>query len=369
LFQKVMARGNCDRTPRHRLAAAAALAVAAVGAIFFRPGANAFDRRPVQAADTPNPAAPMRGMVVSCPMNGRVWATDAMRSAVRELRRLGVRWVQIHPYAGIRRDGRVSWKPATPDGFVARGLKLVRREGMLAFSKPHLAYWGRFSWRGEIGFSTESEWRRFFEHYTAFIVDQARAAEATETPLFAVGTELKSTLHRERDWRRVIDAVRRVYSGRLTYAANWDAVEKVPFWDAVDLIGVQAYFPVRSDPSDGSIRAGVAKWMNKLEGFATRLERPVILTEVGYPRSTEAARTPWKPAVDDDPRAIALRRALTDAVLHEASRHPSIHGMFWWKWIPGWTPWDRDFSMKDPEMKAALQTHWASEKANEGDAP
>jgi hypothetical protein len=33
--------------------------------------------------------------------------------------------------------------------------------------------------------------------------------------------------------------------------------------------------------------------------------------------------------------------------------------MFWWKWMPGEAPHDQDFSMKDPEARAALQGFWA----------
>ena len=41
---------------------------------------------------------------------------------------------------------------------------------------------------------------------------------------------------------------RAVYKGKLTYAANWDGeFEEVAFWDALDVIGVQAYFPLTEE--------------------------------------------------------------------------------------------------------------------------
>ena len=38
--------------------------------------------------------------------------------------------------------------------------------------------------------------------------------------------------------------IKEVYKGKLTYAANWDEFKRVPFWKALDYIGVDAYFPL-----------------------------------------------------------------------------------------------------------------------------
>jgi hypothetical protein len=55
----------------------------------------------------------------------------------------------------------------------------------------------------------------------------------------------RTAVERPDDWRRRIADVRRVYSGKLTYAVNWHReVEEVSFWDALDPIGVQGYFPL-----------------------------------------------------------------------------------------------------------------------------
>lgn len=46
--------------------------------------------------------------------------------------------------------------------------------------------------------------------------------------------------------RRLIRQIRRVYHGPLTYAANWSGEYKqIRFWDALDYVGIQAYFPLR----------------------------------------------------------------------------------------------------------------------------
>ena len=56
----------------------------------------------------------------------------------------------------------------------------------------------------------------------------------------------------------IVDAVRQVYKGRITYAANWDKVGEVGFWDALDVIGVHAYFPLADgdNPDAETLRRG-----------------------------------------------------------------------------------------------------------------
>ena len=73
-------------------------------------------------ADTASPPeqAFMRGMTVSCPIWGQIWGSNAMVESLEELRGLGVRWVAIHPYAVIRRDGSVRFRPAAETGYLPR---------------------------------------------------------------------------------------------------------------------------------------------------------------------------------------------------------------------------------------------------------
>ncbi len=55
----------------------------------------------------PERSEPVRGMTISCQTWGWEWGTDEMVESMRELKKLGVNWISIHPYAGIRGDGTV----------------------------------------------------------------------------------------------------------------------------------------------------------------------------------------------------------------------------------------------------------------------
>ncbi|MEM6369463.1 MAG: hypothetical protein AAF851_14310 [Myxococcota bacterium] len=302
----------------------------------------------------------MEGMVVSCPRNGEIWGTDTMRRTVQELKALGVDWIQIHPYAGIRRDGTVRFQRARLDAAAERGLGMIREAELSAFLKPHLAYWGSFSWRGAIEFETEAQWTRFFSTYTAWMLDQARMAQRQKVPVLVIGTELDGTVHRESEWRALIGAVRQVYDGYIVYAANWDRVESVPFWDSVDGIGVQAYFPLgEGSPSRAELAAAWAGPLGRLKALSAQHgDKPVVFAEIGYATHMQAAARPWEPHGPGGGDAQALRERLVEVALDELPRHPFVAGAFWWKWIPGWNVFQRDYSMRTEAMQRLIRDRW-----------
>jgi len=309
----------------------------------------------------------LRGIVVSCPRAGQVWGSPEMARSLEEITSLGVEWVAIHPYARVGRDGTIRFRPTAEADYLQRAADLAQQAGVKLFWKPHLAYWGSFDWRGAIEFGDDTAaWRRFFDGYRTFIVDQASFAESVGVDLLAVGVEYEQTTHHEFEWRQIIAAVRSVFSGRLTYAANWDSLERVPFWDALDLIGVHAYFPLTHEefPDRSAIWRGWDGPLARLASLSQSLQdKPVLFAEIGYSRSPRAAAEPWVPDNQDTPVVQSLRRLLIEVAVERIEEIPYVEGMFWWKWIPGDDRWDRDFSMKDEEARQAILRHWGEKEA------
>ncbi len=305
-------------------------------------------------------------MVVSCPRAGQVWGSPEMARSLEEITALGAGWVAIHPYAWVSRDGEVRYRPASQLPYLQRAVELAREAEVDLFWKPHLGYWGSFSWRGAIEFGDDTAaWRRFFEGYRGFIVDQARFAAAAGVELLAVGVEYERTTEHEAEWRQIIAAVRAVFPGRLTYAANWDSLDRVPFWDALDLIGVHAYFPLtlEGSPSRTALEQGWDGPLSQLADLSRAHQgKSVLFAEIGYARSPRAAAEPWLPDLQSDPQVLALRRTLIEVAIERIEEVPWVAGMFWWKWIPGDHPGDRDFSMRDHEAKTALMQTWGADR-------
>jgi hypothetical protein len=94
----------------------------------------------------------------------------------------------------------------------------------------------------------------------------------------------------------IIADVRRVYPGLLTYSANWDDVEDTLIFGALDFVGINAFYPLAE--KDGASRleleAGGRRVAAKIAAFARTMERPVILTEIGYTTRADPAVRPWE---------------------------------------------------------------------------
>lgn len=311
---------------------------------------------PAPSATTPE----VRGMVVSCQTWGWEWGSDAMVRTLDELKALGVNWVCIHPYAGIRGDGSVRVPERWYEGadWLTRPIEEAHARGMKVFIKPHLAYWGSpFSWRGEIAFETDAQWDRFFDGYELWITRVAEVCKDADG--FSVGTELDRTIHHDEAWRRIIASVRDATDAPLTYSANWSDYERVGFWDDLDAIGVQAYFPLTDEeglPEPQTLRRAWRRVADRLEAFAREHDRPIVLTELGYNRSSAAAIRPWE-SRSGGPNAEETQRRCLDAALDELAGRERVVGAFLWKWFPGETRGE-NFLKSTPAMRQVIARHW-----------
>lgn len=320
--------------------------------------------RPDLPAAPVDPHATVRGITITCPGSGRIWGTEATDAALQEIAALGANWVAIHPYASIAADGRVGG-PRTDQAladpeWIRRPIAEAHRLGLKIMIKPHLAYWGSpFAWRGEIRFADPDRRARFFATYEAWI---ARVAEVSVgADAFVVGTELDGTIDDERAWRGVIAAIRARTDAPLTYAANWDRYEEVRFWDALDAIGIQGYFPLVGHdrlPEPGELEAAWAALVERLEAYGRIHRRSVILAELGYNRSAAAARTPWEHHSGGAAAAETQRRCY-EAALPALARSRVVAGAFLWKWMPAGSG-RGNFLVNDPAVRAIVAGHWTA---------
>lgn len=329
-----------------------------------RPAADAPRAQPEpRAARAERPAFPddMRGITISCWGIGKEWGSEGMRQTMLGLPEVGANWVAIHPYAHVDRQ-TANLRPA-PRGeqHVVAPIRWAREQGLSILIKPHLSYWGEFSWRGEVGWGDdEKRWQNFLTQYRRWILGLAELCEREGAHAFVVGTELRLAEPRTAYWTKLIAEVRQRYSGPLTYAANWDDVTHVGFWSELDAIGIQAYMPLsdRENPPLSEVRAAWKKHERWLAQYSREQGRPVVLTEVGYTNIATAAMRPWEPShgkTDHPLQARCLRTALETV---ESSK--VIKGSFIWKWFP--TPGTQgpdDFTVQTPAFKRLLRETWA----------
>jgi glycosyl hydrolase family 113 len=288
---------------------------------------------------------------------GRIDATN-----LAPLRDLGVDWISQTPFGWApsltsneiryRSDGGL-W--GETDAGLVQTAAWAHALGIKTFLKPHV--WVRHGeWPGDIAMVTDDAWKEWFASYEAFILHYARLAEANGFESLAVGTELGKTTARTADWKRIVARVRQVYHGKLTYCANWnDEAERVAFWDDLDFIGVQAYYPLTtvSRPSKDEIEAAWAPVVKRLEALAKRTGKPIVFTEVGFKSHEGSLKEPWRwetdGAVDFD-----LQRDAYTAMFETFWRRAWFGGSFVWKWHPSQQPYGRDERDFTPQGKPAL---------------
>lgn len=317
-----------------------------------------FSCRSVESAEP----AFVKGMTVSCQTSGWEWATPEMSRTLDELKSLGVDSVSIHPYAQIQNDGHVRFRASDDNRSITVPLDWARERGLSVMLIPHIAYWGtKFLWRGEINFETTTEWDRFFGDYEVWIVQMARLAEAHGAGTFCIGLEFTNAQKFEQRWRKIIAAIRAVYHGKLTYGGNWDSFGEVKFWDALDYIGVLAYFPLTKtvDPTATEIEAAWTKKCAELESFSkTHANKRFLFVEIGYNESARAAAEPWAFQTGGD-HAEEIQQRCIEVALDLPLHCPAIAGMYWWKWFPDLPSHEEEnYRLQTPAIKALIAKHW-----------
>lgn len=308
------------------------------------------------------PVAQQRGFALPTWQVNGYDGPDVERS-LGEIRALGANWVQFTPtwYQQSRHSSEVSRTSGTvSDAGLERAITLAHQIGLNVFLKPHidLPVPGQDS-RNNIVPADREKW---FAGYTAFITHYAAIAQRRGVEQFAVGTELSSISDDRAAWLRVIDAVRAEYDGVLTYAAGRDWTS-VPFWDAVDVIGVDAYLPLAEQPTTdvAALQRGWESVLDDVAALCARYGRKILFTEAGYtsqrgtvtdPSNWRISRTP-----DEAEQAAGYRALLTTF-----GGQPWWEGVHWWVWI---TPPDTeaeplDFSPKGKAAEEVIRQSWST---------
>jgi hypothetical protein len=226
----------------------------------------------------------------------------------------------------------------------------ARRLGLTVMLKPHV----HLEDFGAHQMIEPADLDTFFADFESVMVHYATLATEEGADLFSLGGELVGlTRPANRDrWLKVIAAVRAVFPGKLTYSANWGEELQVPFWDALDYIGVDMYAPITKG-SDPSLTEAVAGWnqaptntvtaeiwnglpiTEAMRRLSAHLGKKILFTEIGY-RSIDRAGTGLGDRVDNPVVDLAEQALLYEAfftAMGEA-RADWMAGIFFWDWDP-----------------------------------
>jgi len=214
-------------------------------------------------------------------------------------------------------------------------IRILQKNGIKIMVKPQIWVWkGEFT--GDIVMKTEKDWEILEKTYTDFALTYAKLAQETNAEIYCIGTELEEFVkNRPEYWKGLIGKIRQVYQGKLTYAANWDEYTRTPFWDILDYIGVDAYFPLSEEqkPSKEQMQNGWQKWKAKLLEVSEKNKHPILFTEFGYRSMDYTAKKPW--LVDRNQMDVNLgaQGDALQALFDEFWNEHWFAGGFVWKWF------------------------------------
>jgi len=228
-----------------------------------------------------------------------------------------------HQWYGERREGARQY------------IQKMHQNGVSVMVKPQIwIHRGEFT--GNMKMPTEKDWKQLEVAYEQFILLYAALAEETQSDMFCIGTELKTFVNeRPEFWNSLIQKVKKVYHGELTYAANWDEYAKTPFWSQLDYIGVNAYFPLceKENPTIQTLTEGWQPWKTEMRELSKQEDKPILFTEFGYRSMDFTGKKPW--LVDRNQMNVNLQAQAdaTQVIFDEFWNEDWFAGGFVWKWF------------------------------------
>ncbi len=234
----------------------------------------------------------------------------------------------------IEYNSNRQWFGETKNG-VRQYILALKEEGVHIMMKPQIWVW-RGEFTGNINMTTEEDWKYLEDSYAKFIMDYAELAEETDVEIFCIGTELENFIDKRPDyWEKLILQVKKVYHGKLTYAANWNEYKRTPFWSELDYIGIDGYFPISDlkTPSIEDCKTGLLPWKTEMKVFYNKIKKPVLFTEFGYRSVDFGAKEPWRSDGYLDQVNLEAQTNATKAFFDAFWNENWVAGGFIWKWF------------------------------------
>lgn len=322
---------------------------------------------PASTGDTASPAvdAPTGQRGIALPSwDTQDYRRPQARAYVSSIAATGAGWIQLNPtwYMRSARGDRIFRTNETAaDAALLNAIRLAQRARLKVFLKPHVDLPGdtdRASIRPARGRAD-----RWWASYTRFIGHYAEVASRSGVAQFAVGTELAGVSRERARWLKVIKAVRSRYSGPLVYAANYDDYRRVSFWDRLDLIGIDAYWPLagRATTDVAALRRAWRPIVAKLAGFSAATRRRILFTEAGYVSQRGSTTAPYAWEISKV-NGNAEQAAAYEALLATFTPRTWWAGVHWWMWDdwPGsaTTPRELAYTPRGKPAEQVIRRWW-----------
>ncbi|MBT8306268.1 MAG: glycoside hydrolase TIM-barrel-like domain-containing protein [Maribacter sp.] len=261
---------------------------------------------------------------------------------VEEILNIHANHAAVMPFGFIREinspdiifDTERQWFGETKSG-AKQYIEMLHKNDVKVMLKPQIWIW-RGEFTGTLKMDTESDWKALEVSYEKFILAYAELAQETNTSILCIGTELEQFVkNRPIFWKNIIKKIRTVYNGKLTYAANWDEYPRTTFWEDLDFIGIDAYFPLsdKRTPSVAELKNGWKKHKDRMIALSMEKDKPIIFTEYGYRSMDYTAKKPWLVDRNDEKVNLEGQVNAKKAIFEEFWNEDWFAGGYVWKWF------------------------------------
>lgn len=256
---------------------------------------------------------------------------------------LNAEWIAVIPFAfsyindpvvHYKQNGH--WWGERPEG-IKKTLELAKANCLKVMLKPQVYIHG--AWVGDMDFNSKDDWEIWEKTYRSYLWLYVEFAVEHDVEMICIGTEYRNAVHkREQFWRALIHDIKAVYKGKITYSANWDDYRIVPFWDDLDFIGINAYFPLTEveTPTKQELTKHWKPIVKELSAFSADTNKKILFTEFGYMCVDKCAWRTWE--IEDQRSQLALnqeaQKNAIDAIFHVFWKEDFWAGGFLWKWFP-----------------------------------
>lgn len=273
---------------------------------------------------------------------GKGYGSAAFLRSLDEVRAMGGTWVAITPFgrvydlSGRGVDLRFEAPFEDNRAAISASIRAAHARGLKVMLVPHL--WVESGeWRALIDPKTDAGWKTWADGYGRFVKTWAKVAEETQVDLLSCGVELRSwvTSGRAPMFSALVREIRAIYKGPLTYSANWDDVDDTVMLGEIDVIGINAFYPLadKEGATLAELREGGVRVRDRVKALSATWHKPVLFTEIGYTTRPDPALRPWEwPDAMKDVKVDQAAQALAyHGLIASLLDEPSFLGFFVWR--------------------------------------
>lgn len=195
-------------------------------------------------------------------------------------------------------------------------------------------------WRALINPSDRTSW---FRNYGNQLTHFATLAQSNRVEEVVVGTEMSSMTipsinsTNTTNWQTMIKSVRGVYNGLITYSSQHEGYmsdgQVLEFWPQLDFIGISAYYSLGdNNDSVATIESKWDRWSGAIESLASRYNKQVLFTEIGYVSQPNSLSDPGTAYMNGGSVDLTLQANAYQALFNYWNQRAYMNGVAFWDW-------------------------------------